>query len=75
MKNDQGLPFEVEDTIAMTNQALFSVNPFMTEETAAMLSSRLEQAAIEYIGKLARGETSLTYPKYLADIGASTWIE
>ena len=75
LRNDQGMPFGPEETIAMTNQALFAVNPFMTEETAAMLSSRLEEAAVDYLGKLARGETQLTYPKYLESIGAGRWIQ
>lgn len=70
-----GQPISRDEIIDTTNNALFASAPFMTSETAAQLSGRLNQAAIDYKTKIATGEIgTISYPAYLKAMGADTWV-
>lgn len=75
LTDGSGDPISIEDQVAMTNQALMAAAPFGNETSAAWLSSRLENAALQYRSMLANGEVTMSYPKYLDSIGARDWVK
>jgi hypothetical protein len=74
MRNREGQQANIHEQIALSNQALFNAAPYLADSTREYLAARLEQAGVEYLTKLAKGETDQSYPAYLRSIGAHTWL-
>lgn len=66
---------KITEQIDLTNEALMNAAPYMAKDASEYLAARLEQARLEYITLIAKGEASMTYPAYLQSIGADKWIQ
>jgi hypothetical protein len=75
MLDENGNPYGPDAEIEITNAMMLQAAPFLTQEAATYMTSRLEQAALEYKTMLYRGEVSMSYPKYLESIGARDWLQ
>lgn len=70
-----GRPLDIQGQIDFTTAAIMSSAPFMTPESQAMLSSRLQQAGLDYMTMVATGDTGgMTFPAYLETLGVRNWL-
>lgn len=58
-----------QEQIAITNGALFTIDPYMTEEFMRWFMESRERAGRDYLLALASGETTWSYPQYLQERG------
>jgi hypothetical protein len=72
----QGQSYDIDTIIEISNSALMSSAPFMSETAAAALSAQLKRAGVMYKTAIATGEISMeiSYPAYLKMIEADKWM-
>ncbi len=69
-----GVAGDPQNQIAITNGALIAAKPFLTEESQESLTNLLARMGQEYLDGWSRGEITVSYAKYLDEMGAAQWL-